>query len=277
MSRVEEIEANGMRFTVRVGGGDGGDTVLLLHGFPQHGGMWDRVAERLHAAGLRTIAPDQRGYSPGARPDDPAAYRMPAIAADAAALLDAYGVESAHVVGHDWGALAGWHLTARHPSRVRTLTAVSVPHPRAFASALRDDPDQKTRSGYMGLFAIEGKAEEVLLRDGAATLRAIFGPVDRDAVESYVRPMLEPDALTGALQYYRANHRDDLDGAGPIAHPTTYVWGDQDIAIGRVAAERCAEHVTGPYEFVPLAGVSHWVPDERPGEVAGAALTRILG
>ena len=122
------VTARGLEFEVRVGGPAGGQPVLLLHGFPQHGGMWDAVVPALHQAGLRTYAPDQRGYSAGARPSDVDTYRMTEFVADAVALLDALDLGRVHVVGHDWGSIVAWHLAGEHADRVRTLTAVSVPH-----------------------------------------------------------------------------------------------------------------------------------------------------
>ena len=272
IGEVVRVPARGLVFDVRVGGAADGPAVLLLHGFPQHSGMWAGVVPALHDAGLRTIAPDQRGYCAGARPSGVESYRIGECVADALALLDALGAGVAHVVGHDWGALVGWHLAARHPQRVATLTALSVPHPHAFARALADDPDQRERSAYIGLFRQAGKAEQVLLRDDAAALRGLFAPVDG---EPYVRRMLALGALTAALNWYRAMSRDDAAGLGPVSVPTTYVWGDADIAVGRVAAEACAAHVAGEYEFVALPGVSHWAPDEVPGVVAEAVLRRI--
>ncbi|GAB3860330.1 hypothetical protein GCM10029963_63080 [Micromonospora andamanensis] len=130
--------------------------MLLLHGFPQHSGEWDGVLPALHTAGLRSYALNQRGYSPQARPAEVEAYRLGELVADAAAVLDALGVPAAHVVGHDWGAVVGWALAATHPDRVRTLTAVSVPHPAAMAYALTHDPQQKARSAYMLLFRQPG-------------------------------------------------------------------------------------------------------------------------
>lgn len=272
IGEVVRVPARGLVFDVRVGGSADGPAVLLLHGFPQHSVMWAGVVPALHAAGLRTIAPDQRGYCAGARPSGVESYRMRECVADALALLDALGAEVAHVVGHDWGALVGWHLAARYPQRVATLTALSVPHPHAFARALADDPDQRERSAYIGLFRQAGKAEQVLLRDDAAALRGLFAPIDG---EPYVRRMLAPGALTAALNWYRAMSRDDVAGLGPVSVPTTYLWGDADIAVGRAAAEACAAQVSGEYEFVALPGISHWAPDEAPDAVAEAVLRRI--
>ena len=264
----------GLQFTVRVRGPRDGEPVLLLHGFPQNAGMWDRVASVLHRAGLRTVAPDQRGYSPGARPKEVAAYRISEAAADAVALLDAVGASSAHVVGHDFGALVGWRLAAACPDRVRTFTAVSVPHPASVLAAKREDPDQQQRSSYIKLFQEAGKAETLLLEGDAARLRAMFGDLPSNRIDDYVRPLLEPGALTAALNWYRAL---GIDGpTGPALRPTTFVWGDRDVAIGPTAAHGCDQWVNAEFEFVPLAGASHWLADEAPTELARVVLGRIM-
>ncbi|MEV1288839.1 alpha/beta hydrolase [Micromonospora sp. NPDC049679] len=268
------ITARGLTFDVRAGGPDDGEPVLLLHGFPQHSGEWAEVIPALHAAGLRTYAVDQRGYSPGARPTEVADYRMAECVADAVALLDALGIDAAHIVGHDWGAVVGWQLAARHPQRVRTLTAVSVPHPAAMAHALATDAGQRRRSAYIGLFQQSGKAERVLLDHDGAGLRQLLSGVGEERVDTYVGPMRAPGALTAALNWYRALSHRDLEGLGPVAVPTTYVWSDGDLAIGETAALACAEHVRADYRFVRLAGVTHWVPDESPAPLVDAILAR---
>lgn len=269
-----KVRARGLDFDVRTGGPETGRRMLLLHGFPQHGGEWDAVVPALHAAGVRTYAPDQRGYSPGARPSDVDTYRMSECVADAVALLDALGVGEVDVVGHDWGSVVGWHLAVDHAERVRTFTAVSVPHPAAIGNARRVDDDQRQRSEYMRLFAMEGKAEDVLLSEDARRLRALFTPLPPEQVETYVRPLLEPGALTGALNWYRRLERANL---GPARVPVTYLWGNRDMAVGRIAALACGEFVEAglDYRFVELEGVSHWVPDEAPETVATEVLARV--
>jgi pimeloyl-ACP methyl ester carboxylesterase len=268
----DRVETGGYVFDVRVGGPADGPPVLLLHGFPENATMWAGVEPALHAAGLRTLAPDQRGYSPGARPAEVADYALPRLVADALGLLDAYGLARAHVLGHDWGAAVGWNLAARHPDRVATLTAVSVPHPAAFGAAIRDDPDQGQRSSYMQVFR-RPDAEELLLAQDARRLRAMYAPLTD--VDGFLRPLTEPGALSGPLNWYRAMSPADLEGVGPITVPTTYVWGDADLAVGRAAAEDCANHVTADYRFVELLGVSHWVPEQEPDTLAALALERI--
>lgn len=270
-----QVDARGLTFDVHLGGPDDGVPALLLHGFPQHSSEWDLVAPVLHLAGVRTIALDQRGYSPGARPADVEAYRIGECVADALAVLDALAVPAAHVVGHDWGAVVGWHLAGRYADRVATLTAVSVPHPLAMVTAVGDDEDQRERSSYIKLFREPDKAEEVLLADGARRLRRLLTGVPPDRIDIYLPAMREPAALTAALNWYRAMSAGDLEGLGEVVVPTSYLWTDRDLAVGRTAAEGCAAHVSGQFRFVELPGVTHWVPEEAPEAVADVTLDRI--
>jgi pimeloyl-ACP methyl ester carboxylesterase len=267
-----------LTFDVRVDGPDDGRPVLLLHGFPETSLSWARVTPLLAEAGLRTYAPDQLGYSPGARPEDPDAYALTNLAQVTADLMTALDIPGADVVGHDWGANVAWALAAWHPDRVRTLTAVSVPHPAAYTHAWRTDPEQQERSAYIRLFWQAGKAEEVLLADGARRLRRMLGSeaetgVPAEAVDEYVAVLSAPGALTAALNWYRA--MSSATPVDPVDLPTTYVWSDGDVAIGRAAAEGCARYVTGDYRFVELPGVTHWIPEQAPRELATAVLDRI--
>jgi pimeloyl-ACP methyl ester carboxylesterase len=247
-----------------------GEVVLLLHGFPQTSWSWRGVWPVLSDAGFRVVAPDQRGYSPDARPVGVGHYRMPSLVADALAVLDAVGAPAAHVVGHDWGAAVAWQVAGRHPERVRTLTAVSVPHPVAFVEALRSDPDQRARSRYMKDW--QDPAVEEQLLDGG--LDSVFGIAGVDAGR-YVQTMRQPGALTAALSWYRAQSLSDLEGLGPITAPTLHVWSDDDAALGPTAAHATGSHVDGPYRFEVLAGVSHWVP-EQAADRLGALLLEHL-
>jgi pimeloyl-ACP methyl ester carboxylesterase len=269
---MRQVEANGLTFDVIVDGPDGGEPVLLLHGFPANNTSWAAVTSRLAAAGRRTYAPNQRGYSPGARPAGVPAYAMANVVADTVGMLDALGLSTVDLVGHDWGALAAWQTAARHPDRVRSLTAVSVPHPIAFAWARQSDADQQRRSGYIDLFVQAGKAEQVLLADDARRLRGMLAPLPAEAVESYTSLLTQPDALTGALNWYRAISAADLAGLGAVTVPTTFLWGPEDLAVGRAAAEKCADYVSGPYAFVELPGIGHWAPETAPDAVADAVL-----
>ena len=274
MAQTGPATYDDLTFDVRVAGPRGGAPVVLLHGFPQTSRSWTPVARLLVDRGFRVIAPDQRGYSPGARPAGVEHYGVPALSGDILGLLDEFGLDRVHLVGHDWGAAVAWYFAAHHPDRVSALTALSVPHLAAYGWALREDDDQRERSSYIRLFREEGKAENVLLADGARRLRAMFAPsVGRDAVDHYVATMSAPGALTAALNWYRAMTRD-LDATPPVRVPTTYIWSTGDTAIGRAGAERCGEFVDAEYDFVVLRDVSHWIPEEAPVEVANAVERR---
>src|SRR4051812_41503534 len=191
--------------TVTEQGPPDGAVALLLHGFPQHSGMWTSVLPRLHELGLRTLTVDQRGYAPLPQPVDDEAYRVDDLVADAVAVLDDAGADDALVIGHDWGALVGWALAGHHPDRVRGLVALSVPHPRAFGWAIRHDARQQELSRYFGLLRSEG-AEQVLLDHDAAVLRRFFqgGSLSRAAIDGYLEPLRDAERLRGALGWYRA-------------------------------------------------------------------------
>lgn len=275
MFEISRVALGDLTFDVRVAGPEDGTPLVLLHGFPETGRSWEPAGRLLADAGLHVIAPDQRGYSPGARPTEVSAYAVGELVGDVLGLLDGFGIEAAHVAGHDWGAVVGWHLAAHHPDRVRTLTAVSVPHPGAYSWALQHDADQQARSAYINLFRMEGKAESALLGDNARRLRAMYHPgPDRDAVDEYVRVLAEPGAMTAALNWYRAMRRDFRD-LPSVKVPTTYVWGTADVAVGRAGAERCGDFAEADYEFVVLDDVSHWVPEEEPAVLAETIRARV--
>jgi len=277
--QVQQVDVGDLTFDVRVDGPEDGRPVLLLHGFPETSLSWSAVTPLLTRAGLRTYAPDQLGYSPGARPAEVDAYSTPNLTQVTADLLTALDIPRADVVGHDWGANVAWALAAWHPDRVRSLTAVSVPHPAAYTVAYRTDPEQKERSGYIRLFWQAGKAEDVLLADDARRLRRMLSGGEADsgvpaeAIDEYVAVLSAPGALTAALNWYRAmSSRERVD---PVEVPITYVWSDGDVAIGRTAAEACANYVTGDYVFVELPGITHWIPEQAPDQLAAAILDRI--
>jgi pimeloyl-ACP methyl ester carboxylesterase len=273
-----EVAANGLLFSASAEGPPDGRPIVFLHGFPQTSWSWHHQLDALSAAGYRALAFDQRGYSGGARPPLVDDYRIDALVADVLAVADAQGIGRFDLVGHDWGAMVAWVTAGRHPDRIRSLTAVSVPHPIAFAAALGgEDPDQTQRSSYIDVFRQEGVAERALLGEDLSGdgLRAMFaasglGP-DAEEVDIFVAAMLEPGALTAALNWYRAMSAQSLGDVGQITVPTLYVWSTEDIALGRQAAEATAQWVSGPYRFEVLTGVSHWIPEEAPQD-----LTRLL-
>jgi pimeloyl-ACP methyl ester carboxylesterase len=275
---VESYQRDGLTFDVRDGGPADGEPVVLLHGFPQDSAAWDQVAPLLHEHGLRTLAPDQRGYSPMARPRGRSAYRLRETVEDVVALLDAAGLGSAHVVGHDWGAMVAWAMTAWHPERVRTLTAISVPHPGAMARAMVTS-DQALRSYYMGVFQLPFVPELLLLSRGGTPLRRLLrgGGLSREAAAHYVARMREPGALTAALGWYRAMPLSARDRVGKVRVPTVHLWSTGDAFLGRAGADATEQFVDAPYRLEVLDGVTHWIPELAAERVADLVLEQVQG
>src|SRR5512137_1630265 len=97
---TREIEANGMVFRARFAGAEGssGEPVILLHGFPETSIMWVGLMERLGEERYRCCAPDQRGYSPGARPGSIEDYEYRRLVSDVIALADGLDYARFHLI-----------------------------------------------------------------------------------------------------------------------------------------------------------------------------------
>ncbi len=248
-SRLTSYTHDGLVFDVTDEGPIDGEVVVLLHGFPQDATSWRTVTPALNAAGYRTLAPDQRGYSPGARISDVSSCRMRRLVDDVVALMDAAGVQQVHLVGHDWGGGVAWAVAADQPLRLHTLTVLSTPHPRAMvAAALKG---QALRSWYFLLFQPPGLAER-LLAPGTRGWRTLLTGLPADTVQRYSDRMSQPGAFSAALAWYRAlpgEQRRPSMKVGRITVPTLYVWGTRDPALGRAAATATADSVTAPYRF----------------------------
>ncbi len=258
---------SGLSFTADVAGPAGGVLVLLLHGFPESRHSWSAALPDLAQAGYRAVAPDQRGYSPGARPD-PANldnYLFDKLVADTIDIADASGAAGKrfHLVGHDWGGQVSWGVANNYPERLASLTVLSRPHPLSFRRALQEDPDQKHRSRHHGKFLAPETADKLLADNAKAMREGLFGQ-SAESVKQHLSILGTKPALESALAWYRANK--GLSGDfGRIKVPTLYVWGDADATVGRVAAEGTEEFVGAAYAMEVLPGVGHFVMDQAAG------------
>jgi pimeloyl-ACP methyl ester carboxylesterase len=281
MAELRKTEtAPGLIFDVLVGGAANAPLVLLLHGFAESLHMWRAQVPALAAAGYRAVAPSQRGYSSGARPDpaDPANYHFDRLVADALDLVAACGHAERrfHLVGHDWGGSIAWGLADRYPDRLASLTVLSRPHPNAFNRALQmPDGDQAYRSRHHKAF-LEPDAGALLLADGARRLRGRLteSGVPPSAIEEHLSVLGNEAAMEAALAWYRARGaiRTPL---GMIGVPTLYIWGDADDTVGRAAAEGTRDFISGPYRFEALPGVGHFVADQAPDRLNALLLAHL--
>jgi len=265
---MESYRAGDLTFDVTDAGPPDGEIIVLLHGFPETRASWSDVIPHLTEAGYRVLAPDQRGYSPGARPRGRRAYRLDYLADDIIALADAAGAEKVHVVGHDWGAGVAWAVAADHPDRVHSVTSMATPHPRAMVRAIATS-SQSLKSWYMVLFQLPFLPELSFGPAQASMRRSLrkSGLLD-DRIDDYFAVLTQPGAATGALNWYRALPFGPQPMTGTILVPALYIYGTSDFALGRTAADLTARYVAGPYRYEVLDGVSHWIPEEVPETVA---------
>jgi pimeloyl-ACP methyl ester carboxylesterase len=272
---MDSFEREGLRFDVTDCGPLDGEPVVLLHGFPQDSSSWSEVGAALNAAGYRTLAPDQRGYSPGARPSSVRAYTDRHLVDDLWALLDTAGLAEAHIVGHDWGAAVAWAAAADRPERVTSLSAFSVPHPAALREAMRRG--RALRSSYLALFLVPGLPER-LLKPGSKRWGWFLQGLPPERIRHYGARMAQPGAFSAALAWYRAlpkYARTPGLRVGTITAPTLFAWGTADPTVAIAAAESTRAHVAGPYTYRVLEGAAHWLPETRPGEVAELLLAHL--
>ncbi|MCU4183343.1 alpha/beta fold hydrolase [Acidiferrimicrobium sp. IK] len=267
----------GLTFDVTDAGPEDGRVVILLHGWPEDRHCWDEVIPALAEAGYRVLAPDQRGYSPGARPKGRKAYKVDELEADILALADAAGAARFEVVGHDWGAAVAWALAGRHPERVRSVAALSVPHTQAFLGSMVRST-QALRSWYMLFFQLPVIPETLLSLGGGKALGAVLARtgLDRSSAARYARRAAVASDMTTTLNWYRAIPFAVAEKLGRISVPALFIYGSGDSFISAAAVEACGAWVSAAYRYEELPGAGHWLPEDRPEDVSRLLLEHLV-
>jgi len=265
-------EVNGVTLHVVAAGDPGDPLVVLLHGFPEFWYEWREYVGPLVDAGYRVLVPDQRGYNRSDKPDGIDAYRIGNLSGDIDALIDSAGRESAHVVGHDWGAGVAWDLSLRHPDAVDRLGIVNVPHPTVFEATLKSSPSQMRKSWYMFFFQLPRIPEWFQRQDDFERLVDAFrtaeeGTFTDEDIEYYREAWRQDGALTAMIHWYRALFRAGEDPPRErVEAPTLVLWGEGDKFLRPEMAPESLEYCeNGRLERFPDA--SHWVPHERREQV----------
>ncbi|WP_051324367.1 alpha/beta fold hydrolase [Candidatus Solirubrobacter pratensis] len=240
--------------------------VLALHGWPQHWYAWRSVIPLL-AGERRVIAADLRGLGWSGWPDD-GDFRKARMAEDAVALLDALGIERALLLGHDWGAWAGFLAALQAPERWTGLVAASVPHPwQPRTRALR----HAYRLAYQPLLAAPFISPRVMPQLAALALRSMAGDGPRPGGdEVFIAAYREPRRAEAASRLYRDFLlHEALPGVrGRLTVPTRLLYGTRD-PLGTAFAEGLERHGDDARTIL-LEGAGHRVPEERPEAVASA-------
>ena len=165
MPPLQFAETNGIRMGFyEAGPKTDKPPVVLCHGWPEIAFSWRHQIKALSEAGIRVIAPDQRGYGSTDRPEPVEAYDIEHLTGDLVGLLDHLKIDKAIFVGHDWGGFIVWQMPLRHIDRVAGVVGVNTPHTnralgrsdRTVAQALRradvhravPGPRARSRTGY---------------------------------------------------------------------------------------------------------------------------------
>ena len=291
---VEEAEAVGIENLVEfrafytrdvllygaLAGPEDGIPVVLLHGFPDFWLGWSRQVRALVDAGARVIIPDQRGYNLSEKPADVDAYRLVELGQDVIDLLDAAGIQQAHVVGHDWGGGVSWWLAEHRPERLETVTIMNCPRPEVIGEALQlKHLRQMLKSWYIGLFQIP-KVPELLAGIGdfalfeAALKSASPQAFGQRELQLYRRAWGRDGARTAMFNWYRAAARQTLErrkeesraGESSITVPLQIIWGKNDVALDASLVEPSAD-IADEVNIHWFDDATHWVHRDEPEAV----------
>ena len=255
--------------------GDGGPTVVLVHGYPDTHAVWRPVAERLAAGGMRAVAYDVRGAGRSDAPKGIGAYALDHLMGDLAAVIDDVSPsEPVHLVGHDWGSIQGWEAACgdRLAGRIRGFTSISGPSlDHVVATRRPPSPSQAVRSWYIGAFHLPGAP--IVVRAAATpdrfhkAMAAEGAPTD----DEWPAPTLPDDAARG-VALYRANMLPRLlrPNPRPAKVPVQLIVARRDPALLPSTVEVAERWAPDLHRVDVDAG--HWVIRSRPDEVAGAVL-----
>ncbi len=229
------------------------------------------------SAGHRILVPDQVGYNLSDKPLDVSAYTLEETGKDILDLINSMGRQRATLIGHDWGGGVAWWLAAHHPEWVERLAILNMPHPEVMQRVLLRNPGQILKSLYAAFFQIP-RVPEAILRNNdweylVRTLESAHpGTFSQEDIENYRRAWWQEGAITGMLNWYRANLRYPPDfPPDKIGVPTLIIWGAQDPALSRELAQESANMCTEA-RLVIFENATHWIQHEEIEEVNGLLL-----
>lgn len=244
-----------------------GPVVVLLHGFPDSRYLWRHQIPVLVSGGLRVIAPDLRGYGDAPKPEEVEGYAIPNVMQEVISILDSLQVEKVYLVGHDWGAVLSWFLTAYYPQRVDKLVALSVGCPGTSGTKTFE---QLERAWYAMLFRYGQNIEDLMQANDWEFFRRLSrGDGDQ---ERYFKDLSQPGAINAALNWYRANFNLNFDSSKPfslpkIQCPVMGIWSEGDYYLTESHVKNSFENIDGTWRYEKIAGASHWLMLDKTEEV----------
>lgn len=265
------INLNGSQYHVR-DSVSGEETVLLLHGMPDDGMMWQRQITALTEAGYRVLCPDMLGYGLTDKPEETERYKTTAVVNDLVTLLDSLGLDKIHLIGHDWGAVTGWDFAIALPNRLKSYVAMTVGHPVAwFEDSFKFE---RMRWNWYVLFHLDPRAPETY-REGKGRLlqEVLQSHPDKERV---VERLLKPGVLEAMLNWDKANSlteaiiamaRGDFNELPPVTVPTFGISGVKDPFMWESQMHHSNRFVAAEWRYESLADAGHWLMLEQPEKI----------
>jgi len=276
-NEIEEkfIETNGIKLHTIIAGS--GEPLILLHGFPDFWYGWKNVISGLKDE-FKLIVPDMRGYNLSEKPEGIENYTLDILIEDIKGLSEKLGFNEFNLVGHDWGGMVSWALAEKYPEILKKLIVLNAPHPKIFRKLITKDNDQKKASGYIGRFLKEG--ENFLFENNFQALQlSVFGTAKNKKAfsefdkEKYIEAWSQPGALTGGVNYYRANRRYE-EWSGIINVPTLVIFGMKDMFVLPKVLEGLEDFIKD-LKIVRIKNASHWVMHDDP-ELVNSSIQSFL-
>lgn len=266
-------------FNVRDRGKKEGFPVVMLHGWPESSYCWEPVAAFLHPS-LRVIAPDLRGLGESDRTLDVNAYQKTELARDIAEIIDALGIDSFFLVGHDWGGIVAQEMALLVPQRVKKLVIMNIPVITNIAGSLEATKVMYGRGAvpfWYQSFQQQPKLAEAMIKGNEDVwIRYFFGKAGKDgtippqALEEYIRCYsIENTPATGA-SYYRAMRYDTKRwatlGGMKFSMPALYIYGNEDSVI----IPEYLNHIEDCFDSIKVETIKagHFVQEEKAQEVS---------
>ena len=284
MTEIKKIEANGIQFSYLEKGLDAKNSdkkrplVLCFHGFPDTAYTFEQTLSRLAEAGYWAVAPFMRGYYPsGLAPDDD--YSTLRLAEDVLALIDAFGVDDAIVIGHDWGGFAAYTAANMQPEKISKLVVMCIPHMNQTVMSWQ----QLKKSWYVFYFQLPWVAERKIPENNYQFIDQLYrtwSPYWRSAefaLEPVKKALSMPGGLTALIGYYRAMIRNSTKQQRDLMTqqtgvPTLFFAGEADGSVGMDQFARIEKAFTNDFEFVSYPGVGHFPHRENFEEFSAKVL-----
>ncbi len=246
---------SGVRIHYEVSGE--GPLIVLVHGFGEFSGSWDTLTPALSDA-YRVAAMDLRGYNLSDQPDELAAYAMPNLVADVAAVIAAEKRDRAIVIGHDLGAAIAWEFAFAEPGRLDGLVILSMPHPAVLAEQLATNFRHYAANRYAREYRKAG-SERTLTAEGLSEW--VIDPASKAShIQAFGR-----SSFNSMMNYYRADSDvDDGESTPTINLPLLILHGMSDAVIPASGHDGTWKYVSSDSAVMIIPGAGHHVQQDAP-------------